>query len=123
MQTTLQHSIATTYTEKASKTGIWKRFINWCDSQEKYRFGWLGAAIAGHGCIATPITLFAVIMSGNLFVFWILAIVAMGASLITNLAALPTKITLPIFFFSLLIDIAIIIACISIGFNVGAVLS
>ena len=123
MQTTLQHSIATTYTEKRAKTGLWKRFINWCESQEKYRFGWLGAAIAGHGCVATPITLFAVIMSGNFFAFWILAIVAMGASLITNLAALPTKITLPIFFFSLLIDIAIIISCISIGFNVDAVLS
>lgn len=123
METTLQQSIAQVYTERAVKTSLWKRFINWCDSQEKYRFGWLGAAIAGHGCIATPITLFAVVMAGNPFVFWVLAIVAMGASLITNLAALPTKITLPIFFISLLVDVAIIIACISIGFNVEAVLS
>lgn len=122
METTLQQSIAATYTP-VEKTGTWKRFITWCDSQEKYRFGWLGAAIAGHGCIATPITLFAVIMAGNPFIFWILAIVAMGASLITNLAALPTKITLPIFFFSLLIDLIIIIACVSFGFNVDAVLS
>ena len=122
MQTILQQSIATNYTATTAKTSIWKRFINWCDGQEKNHFGWLGAALATHGCISTPLTLFAIILSGNIFAFWIVAIAAMGASLITNLAAMPTKVTIPILFFSLVVDIAIIISCISIGLNVSAAL-
>jgi len=122
MQTTLQQTITTTYTPSAEKAGLLKRFNNWCEGQEHNRIGWLGAVLAVHGCVATPITLFAIILSGNLFFFWIIAIAAMGAALITNLAALPTKITLPVFFFSLLVDVAIIISCVSIGFNVSAAL-
>ncbi len=119
METTLQQTISTVYQHSIAKKSLFTRFINWCDGQEKYRFGWLGAALATHGCVFTPLTLFAVILSGNLFIFWVLALTAMGASLITNLAALPTKITIPVFLFSLLVDIAIMISCISIGFNIN----
>jgi hypothetical protein len=42
----------------------------------------------------------------------------MGMCLVTNLAALPTKITLPIFFLSLVIDLAIIISGIASGFTI-----
>jgi hypothetical protein len=41
----------------------------------------------------------------------------MGACLVVNLAALPTKITIPVFFISVLIDLVIIISCIVIGLN------
>jgi hypothetical protein len=119
METTLQQTISTSYNPVIAKQNLFSRFISWCDGQEKYRFGWLGGALAAHGCIFTPITLFAIILSGNYFFFWILALVAMGAALITNLAALPTKITIPVFFFSILMDIAIIISCVSIGFNIS----
>ena len=123
METTLQQRISATYTTASVKTSTWKRFINWCEGQEENRFGWLGAAITAQGCIATPLTLFAIVLSGNLFFFWILAIVAMGAALITNLAALPTKVTIPVFFLSLVVDLAIIIICVSMGLNMGAVLA
>jgi hypothetical protein len=119
METTLQQTISTTYNQTLQKQNLFSRFISWCDGQEKYRFGWLGAALAAHGCIFTPITLFAIILSGNHFYFWILALVAMGSALITNLAALPTKITIPVFLFSILMDIAIIISCVSIGFSLS----
>ena len=123
METTLQQTITANYTATTTKQSAWKRFINWSESQEQFRFGWLGAALAIHGCIATPITLFFIILSGNLFAFWILAIAAMGASLITNLAAMPTKVTIPTLFLSLLIDVAIIISCISMGLNLTAALA
>jgi len=121
METILQQPITTT--NLRTKANSWQRLINWCDRQEQYRFGWLGAILAGHGCFATPITLFAIILSGNYFAFWVLALAAMGAALITNLAALPTKITIPVFALSLLIDVAIIITCASMGFNISAALS
>jgi hypothetical protein len=43
----------------------------------------------------------------------------MAMALVTNLAALPTKITLPVFFLSVLIDLGIIIASLFQGFAVS----
>ena len=119
METTMKPMYAHPKIELAEKSTAWELFIAWCISQEKHRFGWLAAALTGHGCILTPITLFAIILSGNLFAFWILAIAAMAMCLITNLAALPTKITIPVFFASILIDISIIAYCVIIGFDIS----
>ena len=90
------------------KQSIVSRFISWCEGQEKYRFGWLGLILAVHGCVITPITLFTILMSGNNIALWGIAMGAMAMSLITNLAALPTKITIPVFIFSIIVDLAII---------------
>lgn len=105
------HSLDTT------KVSVWKKFINWCEGQEKYRFGWLAAALSLHGCVLTILTMFAVILAGNHFIFWPFVIGAMGITLISNLAAMPTKITIPVFFFSVIVDLVIIISCIAIGFD------
>jgi len=63
--------------------------------------------ITAHGCVITPITIRFVMFSGNNFAFWPWIIAAMTMSLVTNLAALPTKITIPIFFLSIIIDLVI----------------
>ena len=117
---TLQQFYHQAYVLPQKKQSILTRFISWCKSQEKHRLGWLAVIIAGHGCVFTPITLFAITLSGNSMVFWSMAIAAMGMSLVTNLAALPTKITIPVFFFSVLIDLVIIVNCIAVGFNISA---
>lgn len=101
------------------KTSVWKKFITWCDGQEKFRLGWLAAALTLHGCVLTIVTMFAVVLAGNHFIFWPFIIAAMGATLLVNLAAMPTKITIPVFFFSVMIDLVIIISCVAIGFNVN----
>ena len=117
METTVKHIYA--HPLHTSKTSLFKKFINWCDSQEKYRFGWLAAAITLHGCVLTIITMFAVVLAGNHFIFWPFIIGGMGITLIVNLAAMPTKITIPVFFFSVLVDLASIVSCIAIGFNIS----
>jgi hypothetical protein len=99
------------------KVSAWKKFINWCDSQEKYRLGWLAASFTLHGCVLTIFTMFAVILAGNHFIFWPFVIGAMGMTVVVNLSAMPTKITIPVFFFSVLVDVVIIISCIAIGFD------
>jgi hypothetical protein len=111
MEATIQHVITNSITRDVVKAPILSRLFQWSAAQEENRFGWLAAALSIHGCALTPITLFAIVLGGNNFVFWILALVAMGASLVTNLAALPTKITIPTFFLSVIIDIAIIASC------------
>jgi|JRYE01.1.fsa_nt_gb hypothetical protein len=109
MNTTYQHQgIANT----TQHPGLWSRFINWSASQEKNRFGWIAGILVGHGCVATILTMLAIQMNGNHFIFWPFAIAAMGACVITNLAAMPTKVTIPVFAVSLLIDLAIIVICI-----------
>ena len=115
METTFKH----VYAQQQEDTRIfaWKKFIDWCISQEKYRLGWLAAAITLHGYVLKIITMFAVVIAGNHFIFWPFIIGGMGITLIVNLAAMPTKITIPVFFFSVLVDLAIIISCITIGFD------
>ena len=115
MATTLQHSISHSY--ETRQVSIWKKFINWCDGQEKNRFGWLAASLTLHGCVLTIMAMFAVILAGNHFIFWPFIIGGMGITLIVNLAAMPTKITIPVFFLSVLIDLIIIASCIAIGFD------
>jgi hypothetical protein len=120
MQTILQQqSVQNTYNERISKPSVFSKFINWCSSQEEYRFGWLAGILAVHGCALTPITLFAIILSGTNIIFFIAAIVAMGAALVTNLAAMPAKIVLPVFFLSVLIDLIIIVSCVVVGFDIA----
>jgi hypothetical protein len=120
MQTITQGSYQHSYQKSATVTPLWRRFIQWADGQEKNRFGWTAGILAGHGCIMTVLTTMAIVFTGNHFIFWPFAIGAMAVCLITNLAAMPTKITIPVFFFSLLIDIAIITLCLANGFNMEA---
>ena len=117
MENIFHPAIVTSHISRVGRPSIVAKFINWCIGQEKNRLGWLGGILAIHGCLFTPITLFAIILSGTYFPFYMAALVAMGLAVVTNLAAMPTKFTIPIFFFSLLVDIAIIISCISMGFN------
>jgi predicted membrane protein len=122
MATTTYHSsIATNYTQQVSRPSVFTKFLNWSKEQQENRLLWLGLALAGHGCILTPITVFAVALSGNSLPLLILALVAMCITLVTNLAAMPTKITIPAFIFSVIVDISILIACTSVGFNLGKV--
>ena len=112
MQTTLDHSFARSAAGNEAKVSLVKRFISWADKQEEYRFGWVAFSIAGHGCIFTVLTSLAIVFTGNHFIFWPFVIGAMAICVLVNLAALPTKITIPVFFFSLVIDLVIIAICI-----------
>src|SRR4051812_38618643 len=91
--TTLNQTITTNYTESVSKPSLFTNFMNWCKGQEENRLLWLGVSLAAHGCILTPLTVMAVLLAGNNITLFMLAIVAMAMSLVTNLAAMPTKVT------------------------------
>ena len=117
--TTLNQSISTTYTKSAASPSLFKKFIDWCKGQEQNRLLWLGIILAGHGCILTPLTVLAVLLAGTNITLFVLALVAMGMSLVSNLAAMPTKITIPVFALSVLIDLGIIISCVAMGFDIS----
>ena len=107
----LHHSVSTVYEEKSSAPSLLARFITWCKAQEESRLLWLGIILIAHGCILTPLTVMGVMFMGNNLYLFVLAIAAMGMTLVTNLAALPTRITIPVFVLSILVDLAIVISC------------
>jgi hypothetical protein len=111
----LQHENYIGYNTAAYSGTWWSRFITWAGGQEKNRFGWLGVTLMLHGCFLTPLTVMAVVSNGNILALLMLALTAMGASLVSNLAAMPTKYTIPVFFLSVLVDIGVIAAAFALG--------
>lgn len=113
METTFNHSISTTYTESASGISLWKKFMTYCKEQEENRLLWVGIILAAHGCILTPMAVMLTLITGPNFFLFMTAMVGMGIALVTNLAAMPTKVTIPAFALSILMDIAIVVSCIA----------
>lgn len=112
MQTTLNQTLNTTYTGSFSQTSLWSRFMAYAKGQEHNRIMWVGLVLAVHGCALTPITVMATLFAGPNFFLFMTAMVAMGIALVTNLAAMPTKITIPAFALSVIMDIVILISCV-----------
>ena len=83
-------------------------FLSWAEKQNENRLTWLAVALAAHGCFLTPFTVMAVMITTQNFTLFMAAIGAMALALVTNLAALPTKITIPAFFASIAADIVIV---------------
>jgi hypothetical protein len=94
-------------THRSAKT-IWKKFIAYADNQQANRLWWMTLGILGHGTIFTIATLGVVTIFGNVFALYVIACCAMVMSVVVNLAALPTKYIIPIFFLSLLVDLGVI---------------
>lgn len=91
--------------------------MSYYKSQERARLLWLGVVLAVHGCILMPITVMTTFFAGPNFFLFMTGMVAMGIALVTNLAAMPTKITIPAFALSVLIDIAIIVSSVVIALS------
>ena len=107
---TVIHNYPQSYSAR-HRIPLWKKFITWCNGQQENQLGWLAVSFMVRGCIFVPMTIIIIAMSGNNFIFVALALGAMIVAITVNLATLPTKITLPVFFFTLVLDVAIIIAC------------
>lgn len=111
MKTMTQPSYAPSY-KTPVQFNLFTKFFDWCKAQEKNRFGWLALSLAAQGCIITPLIILAVGISGNNLILWMAGMIAMGITLIVNLAAMTTKITIPTFALSVIIDIAIMVSCV-----------
>jgi len=112
----LKHNI----TQESEHISLLSRFFSWCIGQEKNRLLWLGLILALHGCIITPLTVMAVLLAGTNFALFVLAIVAMGLSLVTNLAAMPTKITIPVFALSIMVDLVVVGIALAHGLDIAS---
>ena len=92
-----------------SKPNVLKRFIQWCNKQEEYRFLWIAISLFGHIGMVLPLTLLSILFfAGNNFNLWIIACSVNVPVLALNLAAQPPRVTLPVMFMSLIADVVII---------------
>ena len=105
---TLQQSYVPLLISDRTKQSIVTQFLSWCKGQEENRLAWLAVILTVHGCVLSPATVLLIVSGNNSITLWSMAIGAMGMSLITNLSALPTKITIPVFFLSIVIDLVAI---------------
>ena len=87
---------------------IMSRFFSWVSRQEENRLTWLAIALVVHGCIITPFTAMTVMATTQNFALFMTAMASMTLTVVTNLAALPTRITIPSFLLSVIIDLIIV---------------
>ena len=85
------------------------KFFRWADEQQFERLLWLGFTFMFHSCVLTPLTVMAALTSGSDFWVVIGAVLSISIVVITSLAALPTRITIPVFFLSVVIDLVLIV--------------
>jgi hypothetical protein len=86
------------------------RFLRFAEQQEKNHFGWVGGSIMLQASVLFPLTLLLVLANGASFGLMSVAIAGLAMVVVTNLAALPTKITIPVLVLSALIDVAVVVA-------------
>ena len=92
----------------SAKTSYIKRFLQFADDQQPNNFGWVSVSLLAQACFFAPITVLCILFNGNLLGLWIPCILTFVIIEIINLTAMPTKITVPVFFAGAVIDIIII---------------
>jgi len=117
MKAILHHPGAQTnryhHTRENSGTARLDRFTTWLNTQEEKRFFWAAISLVGHGTVFTILTFATVILTGNVFALIAVTCATMMLVLAVNLAALPVKYIIPVFFGSLLVDALIMITAIA----------
>src|SRR3954469_10258556 len=99
---------------KNVQANVFSKLINWCEGQESSRMLWLVMAFLLQIGMALPCTLTAILFWGNnSFPLWVFACVINVPVLAINLAAQPTKITIPALFVAWTVDLMIILYCAS----------
>jgi len=98
---------------KLHHENILTKFANWCAAQESNRFLWMGVTFFGQIGLMLPVAAFSILFFGNnSMLLWIIICAVNLPTLVLNLAALPTKTTLPFLFFALLTELSVVLYCV-----------
>jgi hypothetical protein len=102
----------TTYQyHSATKRSLLSKFNAWATKEESdYHVAWVGASIIAMAAVFFPLTMTAILLNGAVFGLIIAAMASLSVVVITNLAAMPVKLTIPFFLLGVIADVAIITA-------------
>lgn len=92
-----------------SRNTVVTRIVDWTKNQEKNHIAWVGVSITIMSAIFFPITMTAILFNGAMLSLIMGAMISLAAVVITNLAALPTKYTIPALLLGILMDIVLIV--------------
>ena len=92
-----------------SHNPVLTRFLDWTKKEEKNHIAWVGISITAMSAIFFPVTMSAILFNGAIFTLIIGAMISLAAVVITNLAALPTKYTIPALLLGIVMDIVLMI--------------
>jgi hypothetical protein len=109
MSTTINHPISITHESTRSLRSPVIKFLNWSADQQENRLAWQGIGLLVFGCFLTPLSVLLISLTGANLFFTLTALVAMEVTLVLDLTAMPTKITIPAFFLGVVADITIIV--------------
>jgi hypothetical protein len=85
------------------------RFFKWAASEDQERhIGWVGITVILMTAICFPLTMAVVLMNGAVFGLIVAAMFPLVLVVVTNLASLPTRYTIPCFFLGTLIELLVI---------------
>jgi hypothetical protein len=87
---------------------ILNRFLIWTNEEGKNRIAWVGISITMMTAVFFPVTMASILLHGASFPLIIGAMSSLILVVVPNLAALPTRHTIPAFFTGILIDIILI---------------
>lgn len=97
------------HVHETSTTSIANRLMRFAETQQPNAFGWLAFSFFLQGCVLSPATIMVIVANGNNFFLWIPCILGFAATEIVSLAAMPTKITIPVLFTGIVIDILVVL--------------
>jgi hypothetical protein len=89
---------------------LFAHYLTWVKNQEKNHIAWVGISITAMSAVFFPITMSAILFNGAIFKLIIGAMISLSLVVITNLATLHTKYTIPALLLGILMDITLIIA-------------
>jgi len=98
-----------------SRESVVSRFWQWVKQEEKNRIAWVGISVTSMAAIFFPITMAAILFNGAHFGLIIGAMISLALVVITNLAALPTRYTIPSFLIGIFMDFVLILVSFSIA--------
>ena len=111
----MRYSIPDTQTSIAFRAPVKSRsiiysFFKWSAVQDKqHHIAWTGICLLATTAVFFPLTMAAVLWNGGDFALIITAMIALMLVAVLNLAAMPTRYTIPAFMMGILIDVCIII--------------
>ena len=96
------------YSTSNRNSSLISRFFSWAAAEdEKRHIGWIGITVMTMASGIFPLTMYIIMINGGSFGLIMGALVALAIVVVTNLAALPTKYTIPFFFLAILIDVVV----------------
>ena len=112
MPTQIYHPHTSGHHHRISEHPIARKFIAWCEGEQQHQLFWNGLAFAGHGWLLTPVTLTIIFFLNGPAILLYIAALVMVITLIVNLTSMSTKITIPVFILSIVIDLILIVTSI-----------